>query len=235
MSKLIIGVTDCSKYLNYSNWIEAASTDIITVKLSGKEDYESELARCNAIVFTGGEDVHPAFYKKPEYLPYCNAHDISIDRDEFEMKLMQHAEKEFLPVLGICRGLQFINVYYGGTLIPDIPTWGKYNHSKSDYHTDRYHKVSVDNNSWLYSIVGTKSGKINSAHHQSADLVGKGLVANAFSRDGIIEGLEKKDPAVGAFLCLVQWHPERMADQSDPFVIKIREAFIDAVRASVKL
>ncbi len=80
MSKLIIGVTDCSKYLNYSNWIEAASTDIITVKLSGKEDYESELARCNAIVFTGGEDVHPAFYKKPEFLPYCNAHDISMPK-----------------------------------------------------------------------------------------------------------------------------------------------------------
>lgn len=235
MSKLIIGVTDCSKYANYSSWIEAAGDDIETVMLSRSEDYGESLARCHAIVFTGGEDVHPAFYKKPEYLPYCNAHDISIDRDEFEMKLMQHAEKELLPVLGICRGLQFINVYYGGTLIPDIPTWGKYNHSKLDYHTDRYHRVSVDKNSWLYSIVGAKSGTINSAHHQSADMIGAGLVANAFSKDGVIEGLEKKEPGVGAFLCLVQWHPERMKDQSDPFVVKIREAFIDAVRESVKL
>ena len=235
MSKLIIGVTDCSKYANYSSWIEAAGKDIETVMLTRNEDYTQALARCNAIVFTGGEDVHPAFYKKPEYLPYCNAHDISIDRDEFEMKLMQYAEQEFLPVLGICRGLQFINVYYGGTLIPDIPTWGKYNHSKLDYHTDRYHRVTVDKNSWLYSIVGVKSGNINSAHHQSADMIGKGLVANAFSKDGVIEGLEKKEPGVGPFLCLVQWHPERMSDQSDPFVINIREAFIDAVRASVKL
>jgi putative glutamine amidotransferase len=235
MSKLIIGVTDCSKYSNYSNWIEAAAPDITIVKLSSKEDYQEDLARCNAIVFTGGEDVHPAVYNKPDYLPLCYPDDISIDRDEFEMKLMQHAEKEFLPVLGICRGLQFINVYYGGTLIPDIPSWGKYNHSKTNPTTDRYHKVSVDVNSWLYSIVGKKSGTINSAHHQSADRIGKGLVANAFSKDGIIEGLEKKDPANGPFLCLVQWHPERMTDQSDPFVIKIREAFIDAVRASVKL
>jgi putative glutamine amidotransferase len=235
MSKLIIGVTDCSKYANYSNWIEAAAPDITIVKLNGKESYEEDLARCNAIVFTGGEDVHPAVYNKPDYLPLCYPDDISIDRDDFEMKLMQHAENEFLPVLGICRGLQFINVYYGGTLIPDIPTWGKYNHSKVNPTTDRYHKVSVDVNSWLYSIVGKKSGTINSAHHQSADRVGKGLVANAFSKDGIIEGLEKKDPENGPFLCLVQWHPERMTDQSDPFVINIRDAFIDAVRASVKL
>lgn len=235
MSKLIIGVTDCSKYSNYSEWIERGSPDVETVMLTRNEPYEEALARCHAILFTGGEDVHPALYKKPELIPYCNAHDMSIDRDEFEWKLMEHAEKEQLPVLGICRGLQFINVYYGGTLIPDIPTWGNFNHSKLDYHTDRYHRVSVDKNSWLYSIVNTKSGTINSAHHQSADRIGKGLVVNAVSKDGVVEGLEKIDPTRGPFLCLVQWHPERMKDQADPFVIHIRSAFLEAVRESVKL
>lgn len=234
MNKLVIGVTDCSKYANYSRWIEAGGSDIETVELNRRHNYAANLDRCNAIVFTGGEDVHSSLYNMPEYLPYCYAHDMSLERDEFETVLIHHADKNRLPVLGICRGLQFINVHYGGTMIPDIPSWGKYNHSKLDANTDRYHNVTVDPNSWLYSIVKQTSGTINSAHHQSADRLGRGLVASAFSPDGVIEAIERLKPAEESFLCLVQWHPERMNDQDDPFVKNIRNAFLDAVRASIQ-
>lgn len=234
MKKLVIGVTDCSKYSNYSRWIEAGGNEIETVELNRRHDYTASLHRCHALVFTGGEDVHPSLYNKPEYLPYCYAHDMSPERDAFETILLQHAEKNKLPVLGICRGLQFINVYYGGTMIPDIPTWGKYNHSKVNADTDRYHQVNVDPNSWLYSIVNQTTGTINSAHHQSADRIGRGLVASAFSPDGIIEAIERINPAEDPFLCLVQWHPERMKNQEDPFVKNIRQVFLDAVAASIQ-
>src|SRR6185503_2911017 len=93
---------------------------------------------------------------------------------------------------GICRGLQMANVYFGGTLVPDIPAFGKFNHSRYP-EKDRYHIIQVDKESDLCRIAGSQTGEINSAHHQSAELVAKGFVTNAISPDGIIEGIERLD------------------------------------------
>ena len=125
MKKITIGVTDCHKYENYSRWIKSYSSDIEIIKLTEKTQNLNDAAKCQGIVFTGGEDVHPRFYYKPEYLPYCHQDDINEARDEFEMKLMEYTQKKTGAVLGICRGLQLYNVFRGGTLIPDIPSWSK--------------------------------------------------------------------------------------------------------------
>lgn len=226
---ITIGVTDCSKYANYSNWILSAGKDIEVLKLAAG-NASDPLNKCHGILFTGGEDVHPALYNKIEYLPYCYKDDMSQQRDEYEWKLMEHCVENRIPVLGICRGLQFINVFFGGTLIPDIPSWGKYNHSKQLDGSDRNHELSIDPNSWTAGITGLLSGTVNSNHHQSADRIGTGLVASAFSPDGIIEALERKNPEAESFLSLVQWHPERMEDQQNPLVQNIRSAFISAAR-----
>jgi putative glutamine amidotransferase len=120
------------------------------------------------------------------------------------------------------------NVYFGGTLVPDIPSFGKYNHSKFPQE-DRYHEVSVDPNSLLHKIVGAETGRINSAHHQSTELVGKGLVVNCFSPDGIVEGMERRRRDGKSYLLLVQWHPERMQPQDSAFSEKVRTDFLNAV------
>lgn len=226
MKKIIIGITDCSKYPNYEKWIlSEPNTEV--VKLSHKDNNLNDIVRCDGIILSGGEDVHPRFYKREEYLDYCN--EIDEARDEFEFKVLEYTEKNKVPVLGICRGLQVANVFYGGTLIPDIPAFGRFNHSKfSD--KDRYHTVQVDSYSNLRSIVGEETGEINSAHHQSADLIGKGLVVNSISADGIVEGIERKDKSTEPFFQLVQWHPERMTDQQNPFAFKIRLSFLEAIR-----
>ncbi|MEX2234364.1 MAG: gamma-glutamyl-gamma-aminobutyrate hydrolase family protein [Cyclobacteriaceae bacterium] len=225
-SKITIGITDCSNYDNYYRWI-AEEENVEVVRLSHHQNNLGDIAKCDGIVLTGGEDVHPRFYNKKEYLELC--HEIDESRDEFELKVLDHTKKNNLPLLGICRGLQVANVYFGGTLLPHIPAYGKFDHSKSGS-ADRYHTVQVDPNSNLKEIVGTLSGEVNSAHHQSADLIGKSLVANVISPDGIVEGLESQNMSDGTFILLVQWHPERMKDQENVFSKMVKQKFLNAVK-----
>lgn len=229
-SSLTIGITDCSKYPNYEKWF-LQEPGVEVIKLSYKDNNLNDIERCEGIVLSGGEDMHPRFYNKLEYLEYCD--EIDERRDEFEWKVLERTENSQLPLLGICRGLQVANVFFGGTLVPDIPAFGKFNHSKFP-EKDRYHTVSVDHNSDLRKIAGIEIGEINSAHHQSAELVGKGLVVNAISPDGIIEGIERRKKDGKAWLQLVQWHPERMTDLQNPFSKNIKLAFLEAVRISMQ-
>jgi len=228
MTKLIIGVTDCSKYDNYANWISAGE-NVEALRLSYKENNLEAIKRCHGILLTGGEDVHPRFYQKQEYLPLCYSDDMDERRDEFELSVLEFSQKYRIPVLGICRGLQITNVFFGGTLIPDIPTFGKFNHSKRAGN-DTYHSILVNVNSLLYQQTNNAVGEINSAHHQSTERVGTGLVANSFSPDGVIEGLERLNPADHSYLSLVQWHPERMRDQNNVFTKNIKASFIKTVQ-----
>jgi putative glutamine amidotransferase len=248
MNKIIIGVTDCSKYDNYSNWISQSSIvsrfgddmppasslkqemmlEIQTIKLGYKQNNLDDIKKCYGILLTGGEDVHPRFYNKLEYLELCYQDDMDEKRDEFELKVLEFTQQNKIPVLGICRGLQIANVFFGGTLIPDIPSFGKFNHSKKEG-MDTYHTIHIDVNSKLFKAIGNENGEVNSAHHQSADRVGKGLVANAFSSDGVIEGLEWIDPTNKPYLSLVQWHPERMKNQASPLSTGIRQNFLEQV------
>ncbi|WP_443937791.1 gamma-glutamyl-gamma-aminobutyrate hydrolase family protein [Pedobacter sp. MW01-1-1] len=227
--KIKIGLTDCSKFSVYSDWVLSYNKNIEIIKLSYKLDNFDRIQECEGIVLTGGEDVDPKFYQLPEYYEYCYADDVDVARDEFEFKVLAHTELHRIPVLGICRGLQVANVFFGGTLIPDIPTWGKFDHAKMPDKSDRYHAIVVNPSSWLGQIVNTDSGLVNSNHHQSADRVGKGLVVSAVSPDGVAEAIERLNPADGAFLCLVQWHPERLKDHQGPFCKNIHDAFIEAI------
>lgn len=224
-SKTVVGITDCGRFDNYRRWIEEVP-GVEVIRLHGGSS-DADITRCDGIVLSGGEDVHPRFYQKEEYLELC--HEIDEKRDAFEWKVLEHVEKNSTPVLGICRGLQIANVFFGGTLVPHIPAFGKFDHAKAGA-DDRYHTVQVDPNSLLREIVGAAAGTVNSAHHQSADRIGKGLVANALSADGIVEGIEREREATGPFMMLVQWHPERMNEPDSPFSKSIRETFIQAVR-----
>jgi putative glutamine amidotransferase len=226
MKKIIVGITDCSRYPNYEKWItDEPGVDVI--RLSYRDNNFQDIKKCHGILLTGGEDVHPKFYNKPEYSNYCEK--IDEERDQFEKRVIEYSQEKELPVLGICRGLQIANVFFGGQLIPDILHFKNSNHTK-DRDSDKYHDVQVKKDSLLREIVGVEKGEINSAHHQSADKIGADLAINATSNDGIIEGLERKDAGGKPFLLLVQWHPERMKDQSSMFSKNIKKSFLQAVR-----
>jgi len=232
MKDIVIGISEGSNQVNYENWIIAEpGVEIIT--LSYNKNNFDDIEKCDGIILSGGGDINPRLYNQPDFLRYVNPKDIDEKRDEFEWKIMQHIEEEQKPLLGICRGLQFANVYFGGTLVPDIPAFGKFNHAKFKAGLDREHLIDVDSNSLLYKIVGEERGAVNSAHHQSVDMPGFGLIANALSPDGVIEGMERREPGESPFMMLVQWHPERMTNQESAFTKSIKHHFLDAVRAII--
>jgi len=227
--RVIIGVTDCGKkFPNYENWIKAHGSHVEVVKLGYRFNNLNEANNCDAFLVTGGEDVHPKFYNKPEYLEILDVTDVDERRDEFELKVIELAEKNSKPLLGICRGLQIANVYFGGTLVPDILTHLNVDgHNKDEDDDDSLHHISVARGTELQKIVHETSGEVNSAHHQSADKIGDGLRANAFSKEGIVEGLESNSSEDAPGILLVQWHPERMKNQLSRFAGNIREWLIN--------
>jgi putative glutamine amidotransferase len=228
--KLTIGITDCGdKHPIYEKWILCQSEDIHIIRLGYKENNLSQISQCDGVLLTGGEDVHPRFYNKPDNLSLCNPAFMDEQRDIFEWQVCTYVFEHKIPLLGICRGLQFVNVFLGGTLIGDIPSIGKNNHSKYYEGKDRYHQIRVLPDSSLAEIVGATTGEINSAHHQSVDVPAESLKVNSLSEDGIVEGLEWLIPNDHS-LTLVQWHPERIADFNNPFNNRIREVFLQAAK-----
>lgn len=230
--KLTIGVAAGRKYDNYTKWLQQ-SPEVEIIKLGYEENNLDKVSSCKGIMLTGGEDVHPKHYGRAGYVEQFRLDDLDERRDEFELKVLTYAHKKRLPLLGICRGLQITNVFLGGTLVPDIMTFGRTDHRKLQEGNDRMHEIWLPENTRLGKIAGANRGEVNSAHHQAIDLLGEGLSMNCVAPDGTLEGAEIRDPDQHPYLMLVQWHPERMPDQQSPFSRKIRESFIDAVKETI--
>lgn len=175
--------------------------------------------RIDGVLLPGGTDVDPARYgadPHPEILALEPA------RDELELALLDGAVARDLPVLGICRGLQLINVFAGGTLHQHVAP-----HSRFDLppHTEE-HGVEIKDGSTLHALYGP-SRRVNTLHHQTVDRPGAGLTVTAISDDGEVEGLEHED----ARLIAVQWHPELMHGRAtDPIFGWLVEAAADRGR-----
>jgi len=230
-SPITIGITECGKWDKYASWVMRADPSLEIIKLSWRENNLEAIDKCHGIVLTGGEDVHPRFYGAPERVAELDPNEVNERRDEFEFRLIERALKKESPILGICRGLQIANVYFGGTLVLDLPSTGKRGHSKSQGY-DRTHQVKVTPGTLLEKSVGADHGEVNSAHHQAADRIGDGLRLSATSDDGVIEGLEWMELDQKPFLLLVQWHPERMQNFESPFSKNLLSEFTKTVAAN---
>ena len=172
---------------------------------------EEELAddyikACDGILLAGGGDIDPAYWDE---LPSWTLGSINPRRDAFEIRLTRRCLEGGLPLLGICRGCQVINVAMGGSLIQDIRS--RCSHQQKAPRNYAFHDIFIDEDSFLFKILGRKTIKVNSFHHQAIKKMGERLNINARAEENIIEGIESRDHP---FVIGVQWHPECMEDEN---------------------
>jgi len=181
---------------------------------------EAVLAGLDGLVLTGGVDVQPELYGAQRH-PQTDA--ARADRDAWELALLRGAGRRGIPVFGICRGLQLINVAYGGTLhqhLPDALRTERYRAGRGVFTTNTVH---VDEGTRLAGILGGGGFDVHSYHHQGIDVVGDGLKVTARSDDGLVQAVELPGEE---YLVAVQWHPEE--NLSD---LRLFGALVDAASA----
>jgi putative glutamine amidotransferase len=185
-----------------------------------KELLDAQMELIDGFILSGGYDVDPFFYGRME-THQCGM--VRRDMDEYDLAAVPAAVRHQVPVLGICRGCQIINVSYGGTLVQDIPSErkGAGEHMQKARRQDPTHAIHVSEGTFLASCL-PETAMVNSFHHQCIDDAGRGLVISAVSADGIIEGIEKADDRVYG----VQFHPEMMGACGEKYSMKLFEEFI---------
>lgn len=185
------------------------------------------ISRVDGLLLTGGAfDVDPALFGEA---PHARLGVLKPDRTQFEKALLQYADDKQMPTLGICGGMQLMNVYRGGDLYQDIPSQfaSSVEHEQAHSKREPVHTVHVAENSILYRAFGTADIlHVNSTHHQGVRQVGRDLSAVGHSAEGLVEAIEDSSRA---FFVGVQWHPEAMADASGTR-LPLYRAFVEAAR-----
>jgi putative glutamine amidotransferase len=168
---------------------------------------------CDGVILTGGGDVVSLCYGEE---PHESSKYQDPVRDNIEFEIAKLALEKRVPILGICRGMQVLNVVLGGTLVQDIPSQipNAIKHYSQASHTAMLHHIDIESD-WLFArVVGSTTMAINSWHHQAVKDVGSDLKITARSHDGVAEGMEATD---GRALLMVQFHPEECTDTYPQF------------------
>ncbi len=211
---------------DYFDGIEEAGGIPIMLPLSDDEESIRKCVDiCDGFLFTGGPDISPDYYGE---VPINQSVVVLPSRDRLEMAMLEEAEKSGKPILGICRGIQVINVFHGGNLYQDLPTQhpSETCHAQKPPFDEPAHKVTLTAGSPLQKLLGKKELAVTSRHHQAIRELGNGLTVMAVSEDGLVEAVCL--PEYG-FLWAVQWHPESTHKTDDTSKALFR-AFINAIQ-----
>lgn len=183
--------------------------------------------RLDGVLLPGGPDVDPERYGQARHPLTIYVDD---PRDDLELTVARWAVEDDLPVLGICRGHQVLNVALGGTLVQDIPsqveTTLAHDIPDTTPRSTRIHDVELSADSRLAHILGTTRFAVNSLHHQSVEQPAPGVKVTGYAPDGVVEAIEVPDKP---FAMSVQWHPEDLY-QDDAVMARLFEAFVAAAR-----
>lgn len=217
---------------SYETWLRKAEAKVQPVNMYGlKVDSALQvLAGCDGLLLTGGEDVFPDYYGKPEEIKLCE--EIDRYRDSLEMALIHKAIELKMPIFGICRGEQILNVATGGTLIADIPTEvadASVIHRCPEGTAECMHYINIDPKTILFQVTGAQTGIVNSFHHQAVEKTGPGMRITAVAENGVAEAIEREHAQQGSFMMGVQWHPERLT-QSPDLSLPLAEYFLEEAR-----
>jgi putative glutamine amidotransferase len=207
---------------------ESGAVPWIVPLIDDQETLRAIYDRLDGIFLPGGVDIDPKSYQED---PTNGCGRVDPDRDRTEITLVNWAMKDRKPILAVCRGAQLLSVAAGGTLYQDLGSEypGAIKHDyfpKAGVHArqDLVHPVEVVADTRLSRVLGTKTIRVNSMHHQGIKRLAPNLIANAYAPDGLIEGVESVNDD---FVLGVQWHPEDLAD-SEPMMRRLFDAFIEA-------
>lgn len=227
--KPIIGLTmyDFDKKLDINNAyltsIELAGGIPICIPNATEENVEAVLNLVDGLVLIGGADIDPLLFNEE---PHRHIGSVVRKRDDSDLLLMKAAYKRQMPVLGICRGQQIMNVAFGGTIIQDIPSQVENTilHKQPSKRGELAHTVAVKTPKFK-EIFTEETFRVNTFHHQSVGKLGEGLLVSAVAKDGIIEGIEHESHP---YCVAVQWHPEELAPNGDVYAQRLFKSFIEA-------
>lgn len=223
---LRIGISKMHSKQTYSKWLHRYDNTLSLYNMYPLGvDSALKLAKTmDGILITGGPDVFSGYYGKIDDTARCGKFDHY--RDSLEMSLIHYAIDNKVPLIGICRGEQIINVALGGSLIIDIPTdWDTIViHGTKDWKL-QWHGVNIVSGTQMAAICGESAGTVTSSHHQAIEKIGDGLCITAYAPDSIPEAIEWASRGNKGFLMATQWHPERM-DKESPFSAPYAKLFI---------
>ena len=208
--------------------IRAGGVPVVLSPLIGAARAAAAVDGVDGLLLTGGEDVDPSLYG---VAPSPRLGTVDRNRDLFELAALRAARERLMPVLGICRGIQLINVAFEGTLWQDLPSERAQgvDHNPKTPRDVQSHGIRVAAGSRAAAALGRTDFEANSIHHQAVRELGTGLIATAWASDGLIEAVE--GPAKGSWLLAVQWHPEEMsADATAPHGGIFRALVAEAAR-----
>lgn len=182
---------------------------------------ERYLGIVQGIILTGGGDAAPLLYGEE---PIREVDSICYERDNMELKIIKRAYEIEIPIFGICRGIQMINIALGGTIYQDIYRQipNSLGHNAGSSIEGGYHTIEIVKDSILFEIFKKERIQVNSEHHQSVRALGNNLRINATSLDGVIEGIESTNDK---FVLGVQFHPEAMIDKHEE-ILNIFKYFV---------
>ena len=214
---VVVGIADMCMETNrvsilstYADaFARAGNTPLVLPAETNRDVVARMLASVDVLLLCGGEDVDPSRYKTK---PSPRLGEVNLRRDAWEWLLLDEAVKRRLPVIGICRGCQLINVYFGGTLWQDLPSErpGEVKHRGT-----HLHGVRIEGGSRLARSLGCEEMQVNTSHHQAVRDLAPGFRAVAFAPDGVVEAIESETLPVAG----VQFHPEKL------FILKGRDEF----------
>ena len=192
----------------------AGAVPLVIPTVTDYAQAEAVMESVDGIVFSGGEDVNPAWYGEDVWNETV---EIDFPRDRSDSLLARAALASGKPVLAICRGSQLMNVILGGSLYQDLPT----QHPGSVKHSGATHKISVEEGSVLARLYGPDSLSVNSFHHQAVKDPAPGIRVTARAADGIVEAWETSQ------IIAVQFHPEKMLAAGDSFWLPLFRSFVE--------
>lgn len=215
----------CNEYIKAVE--NSGGVPIVIPTNTNKENIKIQLEAVDGVIISGGGDINPILYNEEPIKELGKVHP---ERDKFDIEAINFAVELKKPILGICRGLQSINVAFGGNLYQDLSQIDV-NLIKHEQDTKPYlgtHSIEIKPNTILSDILGNKT-LVNTYHHQSIKNLGNGLKAVAYSDDGVIEAIESKGDL---FILGVQWHPEMMIE-NDERMLNLFKRFINECKINL--